>query len=341
MRAYVITGYGKIDDVVRLVDVDRPRPGAREVVVDVGAAALNPIDLAIIRGDLKRINRYRLPRRIGFDASGVVRSVGSDVTRFKPGDEVFVRASRDTIGTFAEAIALDETFFARKPAALSHREAASLPLVGLTTLQGLVDRARVRPGQRILIHAGSGGVGTFAVQFAKALGLDVTTTTSGRNADFVRSLGADTVIEYDRQDYRELPGGYDIVFDTLGKEYTLDAFEVARRGGVVISIAGPPDRQFADQVGANPLVRLAMRFMSRRVYAASRRTGVAYHRFLTESDGGQLGRIGEMADEGRIKPVIDRAFPFEELPAALHHLATGRARGKVVLDAADGLTAQA
>jgi len=305
-------------------------------VCDIRAAALNPIDLAIIRGDLKRINHYRMPRRIGFDASGVVSAVGSAVTRFKPGDEVFVRASRDTIGTFAEAIALDETFFAGKPAPLSHAEAASLPLVGLTTVQGLVDRAKARPGQRILIHAGSGGVGTFAVQFAKASGLDVTTTTSSRNAEFVRSLGADTVIEYDKRDYRQLPGGYDIVFDTLGKGYTLDAFRAARRGGVVISIAGPPDRQFADQVGANLLVRLAMRLMSRRVYAASRETGVAYHRFLTESNGQQLQRIGEMVEEGRIKPVIDRTFPFEELPAALRHLATGRARGKVVLEGDNG-----
>lgn len=331
MRAYVMTRYGKVADVVRLADVPDPVAGPGQVVCDIAAAALNPIDLKIIEGDLKRINRYRMPHTIGFDASGRVREVGQGVTAFQPGDDVFVRASRDTIGTFAERIALDESFFARKPARLTHQEAASLPLVGLTTLQGLVDRAHAKAGQRILIHAGSGGVGSFAIQFAKAKGLHVTTTTSSRNVDFVRGLGADVVIAYDKQDYRAAPGNYDIVFDTLGGELTLDAFKVARRGGAVVSIVGPPDRQFPDQVDANLLVRIVMRFMARRVFAASRKTGVAYYRFLTESNGAQLADIARLVDNGQIKPVIDRIFAFEELPAALQHLAGGRAKGKVVL----------
>lgn len=331
MRAYVMTAYGNVQDVVRLLDLPDPVPGADEVVCDIKAAALNPIDQKTIAGDLKQVIRYDLPHTIGFDASGTVRAVGSNVTAFRPGDEVFVRASRETIGTFAERIALPQSFFARKPAALTHVEAASLPLVGLTTVQGLVDRARAKAGQRILIHAGSGGVGTFAIQYAKALGLHVTTTTSSRNAEFVRTLGADTVIAYDKEDYLTQPGDYDIVFDTLGGAFTLDAFKVARRGGSVVSIVGPPDRQFADQVGANPLIRLVMWFMARRVFAASRETGIAYYRFLTESDGAQLAGIARLVDEGRIKPVIDRVFPFEGLPAAFAHLGTGRAKGKVVL----------
>ena len=334
MRAYVMTGYGKVPDVVALADVAEPVAAAGQVVCDIAAAALNPIDLKIIEGDLKRINRYAMPHRIGFDASGTVRAVGPDVTSFRPGDAVFVRASRDTIGTFAERIALDQSFFAHRPAGLTHQEAASLPLVGLTVVQGLVDRARVRAGQRILIHAGSGGVGTFAIQFAKAKGLHVTTTTSSRNADFVRSLGADVVIAYDKQDYRTLPGDYDVVLDTLGGDFTLDAFKIVRRGGAVVSIVGPPDRQFADQVGANALVRLVMRFMARRVFAASRATGVAYYRFLTESNGAQLADIAKLVEEGRIRPVIDQVFPFEALPAAFERLATGRAKGKVVLSTA-------
>lgn len=334
MRAYVMTSYGNVPDVVRLVDVADPIPGPEEIVCDIAAAALNPIDLKIIEGDLKRINRYRMPHTIGFDASGRIRAVGANVKAFQPGDEVFVRASRETIGTFAERIALPQSFFAHKPARLTHQEAASLPLVGLTTVQGMVDRARAKAGQRILIHAGSGGVGSFAIQFAKAKGLHVTTTTSSRNVDFVRGLGADIVIAYDKQDYREEPGGYDIVFDTLGGAYTLDAFKVARRGGAVVSIVGPPDRQFADQVGANLLVLIVMRFMSRRVFAASRATGVAYYRFLTESNGPQLTEIARLVDEGRIKPIVDKIFAFESLPAAFQHLATGRARGKVVLSVA-------
>lgn len=331
MRAYIMTGYGKVPDVVSLVDVAEPAAGSGQIVCDIAAAALNPIDLKIIEGDLKRINRYAMPHRIGFDASGTVREVGPCVTSFRPGDEVFVRASRDTIGTFAERIALDASFFARKPAGLTHQEAASLPLVGLTVVQGLVDRARIQAGQRILVHAGSGGVGTFAIQFAKAKGLHVTATTSSRNADFVRALGADVVIAYDKQDYRSLPGGYDVVLDTLGGDFTLDAFKVVRRGGAVVSIVGPPDRQFPDQVGANALVRLVMRFMARRVFATSRATGVAYYRFLTESNGAQLAEIASLVEDGRIWPVIDQVFPFEALPDAFERLATGRAKGKVVL----------
>lgn len=334
MRAYVMTGYGKVPDVVRLVDMPDPIAGPEQVVCDIAAAALNPIDLKIIEGDLKRINPYRMPHAVGFDASGSVRAVGSRVSAFRPGDEVFVRASRFTIGTFAQQIALDQSFFAPKPARLTHEEAASLPLVGLTTVQGLVDRAQAKAGQRILIHAGSGGVGSFAIQFAKAKGLHVTTTTSSRNADFVRGLGTDVVIAYDKQDYRKEPGGYDIVFDTLGGEFTLDAFKVARRGGSVVSIVGPPDHQFGNQVGANLFVRAVMRFMARHVFAASRETGVAYYRFLTESNGAQLAGIAQLVDEGRIKPVIDQVFPFDNLSAAFERLATGRARGKIVLSVA-------
>lgn len=334
MRAYVMTGYGKVSDVVRLVDTPEPTAAPDQIVCDIAAAALNPIDLKIVEGDLKRINRYRLPHAIGFDASGTVRAVGSNVRSFRPGDEVFVRASRDSIGTFAERIALDQSFFARKPRRLTHQEAASLPLVGLTTVQGLVDRARVKAGQRILIHAGSGGVGSFAIQFAKAKGLHVTTTTSSRNVDFVRELGADVVIAYDKRDYRTEPAGYDVVFDTLGGAFTLDAFKVTRRGGAVVSIVGPPDRQFPDQVGGSLLVRAAMRFMSRRVFAASRETGIAYYRFLTESNGAQLADIARLVDEGQIKPVIDQVFPFESLTAAFQRLASGRAKGKIVLSVA-------
>jgi alcohol dehydrogenase len=331
VKAYVMTRYGKVSDVVRLADVPDPVAQPGEVVCDIKAAALNPIDLKIIEGALKRINRYAMPHRIGFDASGTVRTVGAGVTQFKPGDAVFVRASRETIGTLAERIALPHHDFAHKPERLTHEEAASLPLVALTTVQGLVDRARATAGQRILIHAGSGGVGTFAIQFAKSLGLHVTTTTSSRNAAFLRDLGADVVITYDTQDYRSEPAEYDIVFDTLGGDFTLDAFSVAKRGGTVVSIVGPPDRQFADQVGANAVVRLVMAVMARKVFAASKRTGVAYHRFLTESRGAQLADVARIVDAGRIRPIIDQVFPFGRVQDAFNRLATGRARGKVVV----------
>jgi alcohol dehydrogenase len=244
---------------------------------------------------------------------------------------VFVRASRETIGTFAQTTVQPARFAAHLPATLGFAGAASLPLVALTTVQGLVDRAQARPGQRILIHAGSGGLGTFAIQYAKALGLEVDTTTSSRNADWVAALGADRVIAYDREDYRARGPVYDLVFDTLGGEHTLRSFEVLKPGGTVVSVAGPPDRQMRAKFGGNPLVRLGMWAMARGVYAAAARKDARYFRFLTESDGAQLQAIADLVAAGRIRPVVDRAFAFADLVAAFEYLEAGRAKGKVVL----------
>jgi alcohol dehydrogenase len=330
MRAFLLGGYGAIADNVRLADIADPIAGYHDVRIEIHAASLNPIDFKIVRGDLKRVSKYRLPRTFGFDASGIVLSAGTGATRFKPGDAVYLRTSRETIGTFAEQIALPEKFVALKPARASHEEAASLPLVGLTTLQGF-GRVGARAGQRILIHAGAGGIGTFAVQYARHLGLHVTSTTSSKNADFVKSLGADRVIAYDRENYLEQGGDYDIVYDTLGGAFTVEAFKVVKRGGAVISLSGPPDRDFAQRMGAGLLVRVAVWLMSRRVYAASAKAGASYCWFFTEPNGEQLREIAGLVDSGAIKPVIDREFAFGQLPAALAYLEKGRARGKVVL----------
>jgi alcohol dehydrogenase len=330
MRAFVLGGYGAVTDNVRLAEIADPVAGPGEVLIEIHAASLNPIDFKLVHGALKRVSNYQLPRPIGFDASGVVLAVGAGAVKFKPGDVVYARASRDTIGSFAEQIALPEKFVALKPAAISHAAAASLPLVGLTTLQGF-ERAGARAGQRILIHAGSGGVGTFAVQYADHLGLHVTSTTSSKNADFVKSLGADRVIAYDRENYLEQGGDYDIVYDTLGGAFTIDAFKLVKRGGTVISLSGPPDRDFARREGKGWLVRIAVWLMGRKVYAAAERAGAEYCWFLTESSGDQLREIAALVDRGAIKPVIDREFAFEQLPEALSYLEAGRARGKVVL----------
>jgi alcohol dehydrogenase len=330
MRAYLLTGYGAVADNVRLAEIPDPRAAAGEVVIDIHAASLNPIDFKLVHGALKRISKYQLPRPIGFDASGVVTSVGPGASKFRPGDAVYVRASRDTIGTFAEQIALPEKLVAPKPATLSHAEAASLPLVGLTTLQGF-DKVGARAGQRILIHAGAGGIGTFAIQYARHRGLHVTTTTSSRNADFVKSLGADEIIAYDRENYLEQGGGYDIVYDTLGGAFTVDAFKVVKRGGAVISLSGPPDRDFARREGAGLVVRAAVWLMNRKVYSAAARAGASYCWFFTDPSGDQLREIAGLVDAGAIKPVIDREFAFDQLPEALAYLEKGRARGKVVL----------
>ena len=331
MRAFLLNGYGAIEDNVKLAEVADPVARADDVLIELHAASLNPIDFKIARGDLKRVSKYQLPRTFGFDGSGIVLSAGVRATRFKPGDAVYVRSSRETIGTFAEKIALSEQFIALKPVRASPAEAASLPLVGLTTLQGFA-KVGARAGQRILIHAGAGGIGTFAIQYAKHLGLHVTTTTSSKNVEFVKALGADGVIAYDRQNYLEQGGGYDIVYDTLGGAFTVDAFKVVKRGGAVISLSGPPDRDFARRTGAGLLVRVAVWLMSRKVYAASRETGADYCWFFTEPSGDQLREIAGLVDASTIRPVIDREFAFNELPAALTYLEKGRARGKVVLD---------
>jgi len=330
MRAFVIDGYGAVPDRVRLADVTDPVAGPGQVLIDIHAASLNPIDFKIVHGDLKRVSNYRLPRPFGFDASGVVLSAGTRASRFKPGDAVYLRTSRDTIGTFADRIVLPEEFVALKPANVSHAEAAALPLVGLTTLQGF-GRVGARAGQRILIHAGAGGIGTFAVQYARQLGLEVTTTTSSKNVDFVTSLGADRIIAYDRENYLEQGDGYDIVYDTLGGAFTLDAFRLVKRGGAVISLSGPPDRDFARREGAGWPVRAAVWLMNRKVYAASAKSGASYCWFFTEPSGDQLREIARLVESGAVKPVIDREFAFDQLPAALSYLEAGRARGKVVL----------
>ena len=330
MRAFVLTRYGAISDSVRLADIPDPVAGPGEVLIEIHAASLNPIDFKLVHGDLKRVSKYVLPRPIGFDASGIVTAVGAGASKFKPGDAVYVRASRATIGTFAEQISLAENLVALKPAKISHAEAASLPLVGLTTVQ-MFGRAGAKSGQRILIHAGSGGVGTFAVQYAKYLGLHVTSTTSSKNADFVASLGADRVIAYDRENYLREGSNYDVVYDTLGGAFTIDAFKIVKRGGVVISLSGPPDRDFARREGAGLLVGIVVWLMGRKVYAASTAAGARYEWAFTESNGDQLRDIAALVENGAIKPVIDREFAFEQLPDALTYLETGRARGKVVL----------
>lgn len=331
MRHYVQTGHGPMRGNVSLVEAPDPVPGPGEIAIQMHAAGLNPVDFKIVRGALRPVMKVKMPDPMGFDGSGVVVAAGPRVTRFKTGDAVFFRAALDHRGSFAEIFCVAEQYATVKPHALTHAEAASLPLVALTTVQGLVDRAGAKAGQSILIHAGSGGIGSFAVQYAKAIGMEVTATTSSRNAEMVRGLGADHVIEYDKEDYRKRPARYDIVYDTLGGDFSLDAFKVLKPGGAVVSIAGPPTVEMADQLKLGWFMHLAMSFLSRKVRAAARRVGGRYFGYFTESDGVQLAAIGEMAASAKIRAVIDREFPFEQLVDALEYLETGRAKGKVVL----------
>ena len=332
MLAWQATGYGSPKERLRLVSVPLPGPGPGELRIRVGAASLNPIDFKLLRGDLRRVQGLTFPVTLGFDASGVVDAIGPGDSQFKIGDRVFVRASRDTLGTFAQYTVQPQAFVALAPGRTSVVGAASLPLVALTTVQGLVDRAQARPGQRILIHAGSGGLGSFAIQYARWLGLQVDSTTSSRNVESVSALGAQDVIAYDREDYASRGRVYDIVFDTLGGEHTLKAFQVLKPGGCVVSVAGPPDVEMIAKFARNFFLRMVMKLMSRWVQAAARSGNARYFRYLTQSNGAQLRAIAELVDAGVVRPVVDRVFDFSDAVAAFDYLMAGHAQGKVVLD---------
>lgn len=332
MRRLEVHRYGPLADAIRFAEVADPRPGSEDLVIDIAAASINPIDYKFVNGALRMIQPVVFPAAIGFDCSGTVSAIGPNVRGFAVGDRVYARAPRQRLGAFAERIAIDAKYVAPAPQSLSFAEAASLPLVALTTVQGLVDRAHASPGQSILVHAGSGGLGSFAIQYAKhVLQLRVATTTSSRNRDWVSRLGADKVFRYDVEDYRMSGDRYDLVFDTLGGSTTLDAFKVLKRGGVLVSVAGPPDKWFANQVGASLPLAAAMFLLGFPVRARARFHAVDYYRFLTESTGLQLRHVAEIADSGLVKPVIDREFAFDQSIQAIEYVQSGRAKGKVVI----------
>ncbi|MBP0453486.1 NADP-dependent oxidoreductase [Kitasatospora sp. RG8] len=331
MKTYLIEKYGD-QSAVHAAELPDPQPGPEDVLVEIHAASVNPLDFKIRDGAFKRILPYRLPLVLGNDLAGVVVRVGSSVTRFAVGDEVYARPDKDRIGTFAELIAVHQDDLAPKPAVLTMAQAASLPLVALTSWQALVEKAQVRAGQKVLIHAGSGGVGTIALQLARHLGPHVATTASAANAGLVKELGADVVIDYRAQDFEQLLDGYDVVLDTLGGETLEKSLRVLKPGGKVISIAGPPDADFARELGANPLLRQAMNALSFRTRRRAKRHGVTYSFLFMKADGGQLRELTRLVDAGQIHPVVDRVFPFDRTRDAMEYAEKGRAKaGKVVI----------
>ncbi|MFD5787099.1 NADP-dependent oxidoreductase [Streptomyces sp. NPDC127037] len=331
MKAYLIEKYGD-QSAVHAAKMPDPKPGADDVLVKIHAASVNPLDFKIRDGDFKRILPYRLPLVLGNDLAGVVVKIGSAVTRFAVGDEVYARPDIDRIGTFAELIAVHQNDLAHKPTTLTMTEAASLPLVALTSWQALVEKAQVRPGQKVLIHAGSGGVGTIALQLARHLGTHVATTASAANTALVKELGADVVVDYRTQDFEEVLDGYDVVLDTLGGKTLEKSLRILRPGGKVISIAGPPDAAFARELGANPVLRQAMNALSFTTRRHAKRRGVAYSFLFMKADGEQLRGITRLVDAGKVRPVVDRVVPFEQTREAMEYAEKGSAKaGKVVI----------
>ena len=327
MDAFVIDRWGG-----QLHAADRPVPeiGDDDVLVCIYAASVNPVDFKIAEGKLRPIRKYSLPLTLGNDFAGCVAAVGADVRAFKVGDEVYGRADKDRIGSFAEFIAIREDSLAPKPASLDMARAASVPLVGLTAWQAF-ERARLRAGQKVLIHAGSGGVGTIAIQLAKQRGAFVATTTSTSNVEWVKALGADVVIDYKTQDFAKQLRDYDLVLDTLGGATLEASVDVLKRDGWLISISGPPDPAFAREWELGWVKEQVMRFLSRGIRKLAGARGVTYSFLFMHPDGAQLREIGALIDAGVVKPVIDRVFDFADTPAALAYVETGRAKGKVII----------
>ncbi|TIT80276.1 MAG: NADP-dependent oxidoreductase [Mesorhizobium sp.] len=330
MKAFVVDKYGK-KAALRLAEMPVPDLRDDDVLVEVHAAGVNLLDAKIRDGEFKPFLRYRPPFILGHDVAGVVVRAGSKVRKVKPGDEVYARPRDGRIGTFAEFIAINEADIALKPKNLSMEEAASIPLVGLTAWQVLVEKADLKKGQKVFIQAGSGGVGTFAIQLAKHLGARVATTVSATSTNLVKKLGADIVVDYRKDDFENLLKDYDVVVNSQDAKTLEKSLRVLKPGGKLISISGPPDPEFAKKLDLNIVLKLVMRALSRGIRRKADRARIEYSFLFMWAQGDQLSKMTPLLESGTIRPVIDRVFSFEETNEALAFVQKGRAKGKVVI----------
>lgn len=331
MKALTFKRYGKSPDI-GFADLPRPVPKPDELLVEVYAAGLNPIDNMIPTGTFKPVLHFQLPATLGSDLAGIVIGVGSQVTRFKPGDAVFASLFDLGAGSIAEFAVVPERAAALKPTNLDFVQAASIPMVGLTSWQALKERVRLSPGQKVFIPAGSGGIGTFAIQLAKHLGAKVGTTTSTANIELVRRLGADEVVDYKKDKFESQLHDYDAVLGTVRGDAIERSIDILKPGSSVVSLVGPLDAAFARARRLNFLLAFIFGLMSRKIMRLARKRGVTYSFLFVRPDGGQLSEIGELLEKEAIRPVVDKVFPFEQAREALSYLALGRSRGKVVID---------
>lgn len=330
MKAFIVDRYGK-NQSLRAGEAPKPELREDEVLVQVHAAGVNQLDFKIRNGEFKLILPYRVPFVLGHDVAGVVTQVGSRVRQFIVGDEVYSRPDDFRIGTFAEFVAVKEDSVAIKPNNITMEEAASIPLVGLTVWQALVEKAKLKKGQKVFIQAGSGGVGTFAIQLAKHLGATVATTTSAGNIALVKRLGADVVIDYKKDDFENILSGYDVVLNSQDGKTLEKSLSVLKPGGKLISISGPPDPDFAEQIRAPWFVKQVMRVLSFGARKKAKRRNVSYSFLFMKASGNQLRQITPLIESGAIHPVVDRVFPFASTNDALAYVESGRAKGKVVI----------
>jgi NADPH:quinone reductase-like Zn-dependent oxidoreductase len=310
MKAVRIHAYGGID-VLRYEEAPRPRPGSGEVLVRVHAAGVNPVDRAVREGRLRERLRHTLPLTLGWDVSGVVEEVGPGATRFRPGDAVFAHFDLKRDGAYAEYVLMLEADAVLKPTSIDHARAASVPVTGLTAWQTLIETAQIQPGQTVLIHGGAGGVGTMAIQIAKIRGARVIATASAGNLDYLKSLGADEVIDYRATRFEDVVKDVDVVLDLIGKDTQERSWQVLKKGGILVSIVDPPSQERAQALG----VRAAQVF--------------------TRPHAEQLAEIARLIDAGRIKPVVSSIFPLSEAHRAHEQIETRHTRGKLVLRVAE------
>jgi NADPH:quinone reductase-like Zn-dependent oxidoreductase len=328
VKAVVIHRYGG-PEVAHLEDAPESELRVNDISIDVRAASLNPIDFKIRAGQLKLLRpKQRLPMTLGCDVAGVVRAVGPEVRGFAVGDEVFARLEKGRMGGLAERVAADASVVAKKPAKATFEEAAAIPLAGLTALQALREAAALQKGQRVLIHAGAGGVGSLAIQIAKAMGLWVASTTSTKNVELVHGLGADEVVDYTKgpPQLRDL----DAVFDSLGDASEIASIAMVKRGGTVVGIGGRPDAAFV-RANLPAVLRPALALLNRKRTRAAARAGVHYVYLFMRPDGAQLAELGAWIDAGKLRPILHRRYPLAEFAEAFAELERGRARGKIVV----------
>jgi NADPH:quinone reductase-like Zn-dependent oxidoreductase len=330
MKVLILKRYGKSNQL-EFADIPRPAIKPNEMLVQVHAVGLNPIDNMIPKGTFKPILKFKLPAVMGSDLAGIVVEVGSQVTRFKRGDAIFASIFDLGTGALAEFAVVPESVAALKPANLDFVQAASVPMIGLTSWQALKERAGLRPGQKVFIPAGSGGIGTFAIQLAKHLGAKVGTTTSTGNVGLVKRLGADEVIDYKKQEFEEVLQDYDVVLGTIRGDVIEKSLRILKPNGVIVSLVGPLDAAFASARGLNLLMKVVFGLMSCKIIRQAKKRNVQYSFLFVHPDGQQLGEIGKIIEAGYIVPVIDKIFPFDQTKEALAYLEQGRSKGKVVI----------
>jgi NADPH:quinone reductase-like Zn-dependent oxidoreductase len=310
MKAIVVHEYGD-PDVLKYEDMPRPEPKEDQILVRVIAAGVNPVDAMIRSGLFSKYEKDVFPIIPGADIAGVVAKVGSKITKFKTGDPVFAYVSLKGGGGYAEYALATERDTAAKPKSLTYVEAAAVPIVALTAWQALIDNAKLSSGQTVLIHGGSGGVGTFAIQIAKARGAKVIATASTTNQDLLKQLGADVAIDYTKQKFEDVAKEFDVVLDSIGKDTLARSYGVVKKGGVIVSIVARPDKAELDKRGIRGAV------------------------LSVEPNADELAEIGKLIDQKKIKVIVSQTFPLSEAAKAQEQVATGHTRGKIVLKVAD------